>query len=86
MINKKFLYLISQNEVNEYDSFDSAVVCAESEENARDTNPRGGEKIDWTVKNWGSWATKRESVKVEFLGKAEITRPVGVVCASFNAG
>jgi hypothetical protein len=33
------LFLISQSEVNEYDSFDSAVVAAHSEQDARTIHP-----------------------------------------------
>ena len=33
------LYKISQDENNEYDTFDSAIVCAESEEEAKKIHP-----------------------------------------------
>lgn len=43
------LWLISQSENNSYDSYDSAVVTAETEEEARVTNP-GGEGA--TIYRW----------------------------------
>jgi len=36
------LYLISQNVNNDYDTFDSAVVCAENEEKAKRVHPKEG--------------------------------------------
>jgi hypothetical protein len=75
------LYRISQDENNHYDTFDSAVVCAADEEAARMTHPGTG---------WGrrflSWCAEPSGVKVEYIGEAVPGLPVGVVCASFNAG
>lgn len=39
------LYLISQSQWTGYDTFDSAVVVAESEDAARDMHPRGGAHV-----------------------------------------
>lgn len=79
------LYLISQDVNRSYDTYDSAVVAAESEEAARMTRPDSdpwpeGDKRDWT------WAKKPENVKVKLIGTAADGIPAGVVCASFNAG
>ena len=72
------LWLLTQTVNIGYDTYDSAVVAAESEEEARnievgDTGP------------YGTWA-KPEHVRVEYLGEARDKHPFGVVCASFNAG
>ena len=94
------IYKIEQKEVRGYDTYDSAVVCCDCEDQARDMNPRRqwdmslkppgyvSERIDWRLQEEGytEWATKRENVKVTLLGKAEPGTPFGVICASFNAG
>lgn len=75
MATKK-LYKIWQKVNNGYDTYDSAVVCAESEEEARNThlgNP------DYT------WA-KPEDVKVEEIGIASNNVKKGIIVASFHAG
>lgn len=78
------LYLISQEVNTDYDTYDSAVVCAESEEAARTTHPSGSE-WDGTFGRYSSWSALAD-VKVKVIGIADATIPCGVVCASFNAG
>jgi hypothetical protein len=80
------IYLISQEVNNSYYCYDSAVVAAESEYDARSIHPDG--RRDWDGIEgpypYGSWCSK-EFVEVKLIGKAEegIT---GIICASFNAG
>lgn len=83
------IYLISQNENNGYDTYDSAVVAAKNEEQARNTNPsdfNGTELMNWKDDIYGSWCSKPEKVKVTLLGTAVEGTPWSVLCASFNAG
>jgi hypothetical protein len=76
------LYLISQNENNGYDTYDSAVVAAKDEEDASHIHPSG---TGWD-NDWGSWVSP-EGVQVECLGTAKPGTKAGtVICASFNAG
>ena len=94
------VYLISTRH-NGYDTYDSAVVLAESEEEARNTHPNG--RYQWKGGHLGSWADENsyrgyddtwvppEEVKVELIARdvdAEFLKPKNnkVVCASFNAG
>lgn len=84
------LFLISQSENNGYDTYDSAVVCAPDEDTARMMDP-GGEngglaKFESNHWRYTSWATSADKVNVELLGDAVKGLPIGVVCASFNAG
>lgn len=81
------IYLISQNINTDYDSYDSAVVVAKSEEDARMIHPSQNE-WDGEVAMFESWAAAKD-VKVEFLA----TLPEGseykegdLICSSFNAG
>jgi hypothetical protein len=89
------LYLISQTENNGYDTYDSAVVCAETEEEARNIDPASDFRsrflndlnitMKWVKDDW-SWASSPDKVDVKYLGVADPSIPKGVVCASFNAG
>lgn len=81
------IYLVSQNVNPDYDTYDSFVVVANSEEEARNTHPDEWES-DWDGGDVfrGTWA-RADEVKVELIGKAskkynDITR----ICCSFNAG
>ena len=94
------LWLISQDVNNNYDTYDSAVVAAETEEEARVTFPNrwGSSPTYWTGSKWvyslpdgrvyeesgRSWATP-DNVSVQFLADG-YDGPAGTVLASFNAG
>ena len=81
------LYLISQDIVDGWDTYDSAVVAAKNEKKASETHP-----IDWDFgSEWdpwesGSWCHKPEQVEVGLIGKAKPKTEAGVICSSFNAG
>jgi hypothetical protein len=82
------LFLIHQRENNGYDTYDSAVVCAETEDDARHTNPGSGERMkdgDWDY-SFISWCSSPDRVVVEYLGEASDGIVPGIICASFNAG
>ena len=83
------LYLITQDANNEHDTYDSAVVCAESEEEAQKIDPSGdgGEFCDFgNYRTCSTWVLALKDVKVKYLGEADPSLPRGVVCASFRAG
>lgn len=69
------IYLITQYENTGYNTYDMAVVIAESEETARLTHPSGAE--EWIEESWSD----PEDVEVELLGKAITGSQAGVVCA-----
>ena len=75
------LYLISQTDNTDYDSYDEAVVAAESLHNAGLIHPSGG-------KSWDAytWCYDPQDVNVEYIGVAKDNTKAGVICASFNAG
>lgn len=79
------LYLISQDVNGGYDTYDSAVVAAVSEDAARAIHPSDYVK-EWNGKNelFGTWCDK-QNVTVQLIGTAA-EGISGVVCASFNAG
>lgn len=84
------IYKIFQTINNGFNTYDSAIVMASNEKQAKNINPRDlGDNIfiDWN--NWrhtSDWVTKKEDVQVEYIGKAKKGLKVGVIVASFNAG
>lgn len=80
------LYLISQDENKDHDTFDSAVVKAGSEDEARNMHPGSGLPIDWDSSYssyLGDWCSSPEKVSVEHIGISE-DADAGVVCSSFR--
>lgn len=77
------LWIISQKVNSGYDSYDSAVVAAETEEEARNILPTGN---DWSyARKTKAWANNPSEVNVEYLG--ETNRQIhGIIVSSFNAG
>lgn len=75
------IYLISQDVNRGYDTYDSAIVLAESVALARQMCPSG-----YKTPFRGSWCDPSD-VKVELIGKAnkKFNEPQ-VICSSFNAG
>lgn len=88
------LWRISQEENCGFDSYDSAVVAAETEQEAKLMHPDGDSVIGFPdsdpYRSWvsdsESWVSDSELVTCEYLGDAKDGTPSGVICASFNAG
>lgn len=79
------LFLLTQQENNSYDTFDSIVVAAQTEDDARQIHPYGL----WEKKYTGSssaWASSPKKVDVQLLGVAEPDIESGIILRSFNAG
>jgi hypothetical protein len=84
---KKCLWLLIDPGPGGYDTYDSAVVIAETEKEARMIHPRGSDYWDGKDEH-GSWCNSSE-VEVHYLGELAYENyckySSGVVCASFNA-
>jgi hypothetical protein len=78
------LYLLSQDEFNDYDTYDAIIVCAENIEDAKSISPSGGKFIEGDRSS--GWATKKENIKCEEIGIAFENQKRGIILASFNAG
>lgn len=85
-------YRLSQGEYKGYDTFDSCIVVAHSEEEARLIHPRPGTKLG-SGRHWqnrdNSWVALEQIdlIVVEELGIAyDHLQPGTVVMSSFNAG
>lgn len=91
------IFKISQNDVRGYDTFDSAIVVAKDELNAKYLIPRftrsGGAAVICdqlpSTSHYG-WTGDPDKVKVEYLGEVDENSPYNVnrccIISSFNAG
>ncbi len=77
------LYLLKQDVVHGYDTYDSAVVAARSEMTARWVHPSKYEE-DWNGVEEYTWCAK-EDVKVTYLGEATKGIKAGIIVSSFNS-
>lgn len=80
------LWRISQTVNTGWDTYDSAVVAAETKEAAKLVHP--DERATWKgqdSKPYGAWADV-DNILVEYIGEAAEGVKEGVICASFNAG
>ena len=81
------LFLISQDVNNNYETYDSAVVCATSTKEAQAMFPFE-ETLHHTHNDYYrkvEWAPIAD-VKVKFIGTTDKYKPGDVVIASYNAG
>lgn len=82
------LYLISQTANHGFETYDSAVVTAESEEEARRIYPDKERREDYeeieAYLRQSMW-TAPENVSVKLLAE-NVSCTEKIVCASFNAG
>lgn len=77
------LYLLTQTEWDwDYDTYDSCVVAAQSEDDARLIPPAGSAPHRGSP----SWPTHPDRLAIQLIGVADPTVESGVVLASFNAG
>jgi len=79
------IYLISQNENDDYDTYDSAVVYAKDEKEVRKIHPSGRQK-EWRDESCSNWCDKPSQVEVKYIGEAPKQKKKGVILSSFNAG
>lgn len=82
----KYLFKISQDVNNDYDTYSDAIVCAASVEDARLIHPDGYPIDSQRYDIIGTWANSKD-VKVELVGVADESIELNtIVCASFHAG
>jgi len=80
------LYMLSQSDNTWYDTYDSCIVAAETEDAARMIHPGSGFGPHGHGYVDKSWANSPESVSVSLIGQAKEGMEAGIVLASFNAG
>jgi hypothetical protein len=86
--NKMKLFKIYQNINTGYDTFDSAVVVANSAKEAQKIHPCDASG-DFNM--YDNWAARPDLVQVLYLGEVvgepdDDIYPGAIICASFNAG
>ena len=79
------LYRITQIVNNDYDTYDSAIVAAESEDDARNMHPNFDFSCPDYIPEATYWAEPKD-VHAEFIGVAAEGIERSVILASFNAG
>jgi hypothetical protein len=82
------LWLVTNTTVGGYDTYDSCVVVADTEEEARMIYPGvwyGEKPWDGKVRKYSDWGAAKDN-RVEYIGETDREFPVSVICASFNAG
>jgi hypothetical protein len=71
------IYKIWQDKNNDYDTYDSAVVCAINEDRAKQL----------TIEEfWGGSWTDIENLQIELIGTTITERKEEIIVASYNAG
>ncbi len=78
------IYQLTRTDKVSYDEYDSMIVYANNETEALALSPDGG-NVNWG-KNYSSWATNIDNIKVNLIGVAVEDVEVDVILASFNAG
>lgn len=76
------LWLLTQTATDGWDTYDSVIVAAETEKEAKEIHPQG-------EKGWESistWAPGPDRVSARYIGRAANKIKKGVILASFNAG
>jgi hypothetical protein len=77
------LWKLTQTSNGGYDTFDSCVVAAETEQEAKKIRP---DRKTW-LDNWARcWADSPNKVRAEYIGETDRIFPDPIICSSFNAG
>jgi hypothetical protein len=79
------LYLLSQTENTGYDTYDSCVVAADNEKEAKTMHPNGYDVIPFKD-DYFSWTNDPDNVDCMKIGTATKEMKRGVICASYHAG
>ena len=79
------IYLLTQDVNVDWDTYDSAIVCAESEAEAVKFHP-DGTFFDSMWRAKCDWTKTSSDVKCKKIGVADKSIEKGVILASFNAG
>ena len=77
------LYLLTQHAVRGYDTYDSLIVCAQNEEEAKKIRPDNRKRSDNLRSSWRAEEIEDVQCKEIWLANKEIKE--WLVLASFNA-
>ena len=79
------LYLLTQSDNDGYDTYDSCIVCAKDEVDAKNITPTG-EGVFRETTGFSFWAYNASAITCEEIGVANDSQERGVILSSFNAG
>jgi hypothetical protein len=77
------IYRLTQSENIGYDTYDTIIVVASTEEKAKQITPNSDSGFSDV---WGSWASSPDKVTAELIGTTTLFKAGTILCASFNAG
>ena len=85
------LYLVERHDIGRWDTFDSFIVCCNTEQEARETYPNNSGDTSWITDKptqYMPWVRGDEIdlLRVTMIGVASPDTKKGVVLASYNAG
>ena len=69
-----------------WDKYNSAVVVAPNEDEAKKMHPNGENIWPWDEWRSDSWVSQLAEIRVVYLGEASPGLIQGVVCSDFHAG
>ena len=76
------LYLLRQNDNYKYNTYDSCLVCAENEADAKTITPDGD--VFKEDEMFSSWAMKASAISCEEIGEANKKQKRGIIIASLK--
>ena len=79
------IYKLEQTDNNGYDTFDSIIVCAKNEEDARLITPDELHPVGDGYR-FTTWAKQHENIICEEIGEANEKQERGIILGSFNSG
>lgn len=80
------LYLLEQNVNDNWDTYDSMIICAADPDEAVELSYRGF--VRHYIDGHGDWIRYdcKDRIQVELIGAAVVNLEKGIVLSSFNAG
>lgn len=75
------LFLLERTETIDYDEYDSCVVCAKNEEEAKEISIK-----ELHEDTFSGWTDNKSVISATEIGTAKRGTKVGIILASFNAG
>jgi hypothetical protein len=83
---KMNIYLISQTENCDYDTYDSFICFALDEQDARQMHPSGDNEAWLDSFDSSSWCSTPDQANVVFIGNNPAIEEPSIILCSYNAG
>jgi hypothetical protein len=83
-MEKLKLYLLKQDDNDDYNTYDSCLVAATSVDDVKTIHADGSDFKE--NEEWPTWALNPQSITVKLIGDASPDIKRGVIISSYNAG